>query len=411
MKLFSDDWQLPAATEKETWKRLSDLSTIPIDFVLCYPWATLIDCCANNYNKARKMLWEIEEAFEESQFAATCCQHIRAYQYSFLFSACGIRDVFWPHTTCLKKFGFNGIRFHAYPLYPVQKPAISFNSDWQREIVVSFKGAYDQRYYISSVRDWIANAQWDSFLSGKSQIEITNEWHFQKDVYQRQVKGEDLNQVEKDNQAKREQDYRDLLSNSVFSLCPSGSGPNSIRIWESIAFGTIPIILADGLLLPWEITGHDYDFGIISIHENKNAVDTLPSLISSLAEDQVFLKRKRDEMKLIWDLYWHNSFARPLLEYISANPPIPRLKKSRKLFSQQLKTNFLRFLSYASNDMVLNQKWPTGMESILSFVVESSTGINYESEYIKQMIIAQVKSNRGISPYLAILQVSSQLLQ
>jgi len=38
--------------------------------------------------------------------------------------------------------------------------------------------------------------------------------------------------------------------NSRYSLCPSGSGPNSIRFWESLAVGSIPVLLADTLDLP-----------------------------------------------------------------------------------------------------------------------------------------------------------------
>ena len=41
-----------------------------------------------------------------------------------------------------------------------------------------------------------------------------------------------------------------LLLNSKYTLCPSGSGPNSIRLWESLACGSIPIILSDTLDLP-----------------------------------------------------------------------------------------------------------------------------------------------------------------
>ena len=33
-------------------------------------------------------------------------------------------------------------------------------------------------------------------------------------------------------------------------MCPSGSGPNSIRFWESLAVGSIPVLLSDSLELP-----------------------------------------------------------------------------------------------------------------------------------------------------------------
>jgi hypothetical protein len=41
-----------------------------------------------------------------------------------------------------------------------------------------------------------------------------------------------------------------LLLDSRFTLCPSGSGPNYIRLWESLACGCIPVLLADTLDLP-----------------------------------------------------------------------------------------------------------------------------------------------------------------
>jgi hypothetical protein len=45
--------------------------------------------------------------------------------------------------------------------------------------------------------------------------------------------------------------WRTLLD-SVFSRCPSGSGPNSILLWESLGFRCIPVLLADTLQLSGE---------------------------------------------------------------------------------------------------------------------------------------------------------------
>ena len=47
-----------------------------------------------------------------------------------------------------------------------------------------------------------------------------------------------------------EKEYKMTLAQSKFSLCPSGTGPNSIRIWESMSYGSIPVILADTLVMP-----------------------------------------------------------------------------------------------------------------------------------------------------------------
>jgi len=36
----------------------------------------------------------------------------------------------------------------------------------------------------------------------------------------------------------------------VFSICPSGAGPNSLRLWECLANGSIPVLLSDRQELP-----------------------------------------------------------------------------------------------------------------------------------------------------------------
>ena len=40
------------------------------------------------------------------------------------------------------------------------------------------------------------------------------------------------------------------MNDSKYTLCPSGSGPNSIRLWEALAVGSLPIVLSDNLDLP-----------------------------------------------------------------------------------------------------------------------------------------------------------------
>jgi len=47
-----------------------------------------------------------------------------------------------------------------------------------------------------------------------------------------------------------QQQYCDIIRRSKFSLCPRGSGPNSIRLFESMQLGVAPVIIADDWLLP-----------------------------------------------------------------------------------------------------------------------------------------------------------------
>ncbi len=56
--------------------------------------------------------------------------------------------------------------------------------------------------------------------------------------------------------------YNSILSDSVFSLCPEGAGPNTIRLWESMAVGSIPVIYSDEWVPP-QFPGIDWgDFAI-----------------------------------------------------------------------------------------------------------------------------------------------------
>jgi hypothetical protein len=47
-------------------------------------------------------------------------------------------------------------------------------------------------------------------------------------------------------------DYLDSIRSTVFSLCPEGYSPWSPRIYESINLGSIPFVLADGIVYPFE---------------------------------------------------------------------------------------------------------------------------------------------------------------
>ena len=81
--------------------------------------------------------------------------------------------------------------------------------------------------------------------------------------------------------------YNRLLLESCFSLCPSGSGPNSIRLWESLACGSIPVLLADTLDLPY---GIDWKNAIIFYQEKD--IHNIDTFLRSITDNEI---RKRRE--------------------------------------------------------------------------------------------------------------------
>jgi len=65
-------------------------------------------------------------------------------------------------------------------------------------------------------------------------------------------------------------EYLDLLENTKFPLCPRGKGLNSIRFFEALRLGRIPVLIADDTKLPleWMI---DYDEFIVRVPEQEIA--------------------------------------------------------------------------------------------------------------------------------------------
>ena len=56
-----------------------------------------------------------------------------------------------------------------------------------------------------------------------------------------------------------------MIERSVFSLCPRGSSPSSVRFWESLSAGTIPVLISD----EWALPEWDWDNTIVQIPESE----------------------------------------------------------------------------------------------------------------------------------------------
>jgi hypothetical protein len=109
-------------------------------------------------------------------------------------------------------------------------------------------------HYMNDIRKKILSFKNNS----KVFIKNTNEWHFQKDVYNEQVLNKGKNDYEKKIQNENTDIYNNVLINSTFSLCPVGAGPNTIRLWESLGYGSIPILIGNDYLLPFPDIPHIY---------------------------------------------------------------------------------------------------------------------------------------------------------
>ena len=132
-------------------------------------------------------------------------------------------------------------------------------------------------------------------------VKKNDAWHFNDRVY-----GNHLNVINKDEdfeskESKRETEYRKLLFDSRFSLCPLGSGPNSIRIWESLSYGSIPVIISDDVWFP-KIKNVNYNEFMVFIKEKD--VARIPEILQTInpAREEIMREKGLEFYRIHVDL-------------------------------------------------------------------------------------------------------------
>lgn len=315
---YDDCWQFPAITEQHAFRcALEFLPEVEGVKYFAFPWATLIDLSIHKKNsietsKLMAALYYLKRKIGSARRLVTVCQHISAIDFQWMFNDVGITDLFWSHATKhLDKLPcFNQISVHPFPLYPVQciETLQSTATEAPREVLFSFVGAKAKHVnpegksaYLSYSRNWIIEN-----LSSNPQgfILSRDKWHYEAVVYNKQIGVEFIGSEQTQNSA---EEFIRMLKKSIFSLCPSGTGPNSIRLWESIGFGAIPVILADTYLPPGDPAL--WEEAAVFCEETEDAIKALPAKLEHLAKDKSLLARKRKAMKQLWMLYGPDNFV------------------------------------------------------------------------------------------------------
>jgi hypothetical protein len=250
---YPHEWQVPAATEKAAFESVS-LSRKNLDFIyIGFPWATLIDLLNEDIPKKLELIDALKSLKQElvlnnSKQIATVSQHINTDRWMIIFKACGITDLFWSHATS-KIRQIEDIRIHPFPLFPAQTAVLDEKVDInsRRHYMANFIGAHTPKLYLSNVRRNIFS---DTNKFPDLLVIERNSWHFDRIVYDQQIRGKKPRNSQIIAERKNKQEYLDAIRNSIFTLCPTGSGPNSIRIYEALSLGSIPIILTEELRLP-----------------------------------------------------------------------------------------------------------------------------------------------------------------
>jgi hypothetical protein len=313
------DWQYPAITEQHAFAKIREVAHLPENVVyVAYPWATLIDKMQTRAKDLQRHL-AIFQAFcrglPQGKTKITVAQHIYARRYLHLFEEAGIDHVFWAHATKQDAVdasaGTSRPALHPFPLFPVQQLGTADTAATnERPTLYSFIGARADRYYPTATRNWIIDHLADD---PRGQIVGRDNWHYGKVVYEGQVNsnGETVGPHASTRDTGAEEQFKASLSRSVFSLCPSGTGPNSIRLWESLGAGSIPVVLADSWAPPGNVKL--WKEAVVFCEETLEAVKTLPDRLAAIAADPETLEGKRAAMRQLWLLYGPETFVYDVL--------------------------------------------------------------------------------------------------
>ena len=275
-------WQYPVITEKTFFEQNKENSNY-----LGLPWATIIDKRINLNDIYRFIL---ENKLNKSN-SFTCCQHISFRKLINLWKLIGVKTVYCPHKV-IGEDDINGVKIVSCPLYAVNVEDQERNKliketdilNCTRDILYSFAGGYQPNDYLTAIRAKIF--QLNSRHKSDVYIKNTGDWHFNKVVYSN--KQNHIGELNEDTLHKQKTyEYNELLLKSKYTLCPSGSGPNSIRFWEALGTGSIPVLLADTLELP---ENKLWDSAIIKIKEAE--IDNIDEVLRKISQDEENKRRK-----------------------------------------------------------------------------------------------------------------------
>jgi hypothetical protein len=269
-------WQYPAATERQArdnHTRIAlganvDAAQRVVHTYLGLPWATYIDKKLMPQEVERLIalrlrgLARLAARYGYDLRVHTVCQQIHWRRAIGTFVRLGVTDLHLCHAETSIDPQAEGwpLRIHSWPLIapniedPERRDGLVIGKPVQaRRWLASFIGAH-MPHYRSDVRLRLHEA---ARACGRSDVlvDLGQEWHFNKVVYAEQVEHKTLSAAETSAHDAGTQRYNAALSESVFSLCPEGAGPNTLRVWESLAVGAVPVIFAPGWVPP-PVDGH-----------------------------------------------------------------------------------------------------------------------------------------------------------
>jgi hypothetical protein len=330
---YDTRWQRPAKTEEWAFNRAYALLPDWSEAVyLAFPWATLVDKL-QTHQEADDLLSALADLSDEARAfkrVVTVCQHILVPQYGTLFANAGVTDLFWSHyrSDISAIASAEHINLRPFPLFPVNSPGPKARN-LQKRHLFSYVGAINNHWYLDNARTYIIEE-----LAGDPRgfIRKRANWHYADVVYGHQIMGtspEPLDVLTSPEAI----EFAQSLAESVFSLCPSGSGVNSLRLWESIDCGAIPVVLSPLYSPPGNPAL--WAEGTIKVGINREDVQGIPDMLRAISSDESRLTRMRNAGAQLQMLYGRDCFVYDIISLFlesARKPPPPTIGLARRLF-------------------------------------------------------------------------------
>ncbi|MBA2127508.1 hypothetical protein DLM45_14935 [Hyphomicrobium methylovorum] len=288
------NWQYPAITEKAALDVHFD-RLVPGAVEACSgprgyfgaPWATFIDAGGISESQRLEIKRRLSEYIGRIAYATraeqttveihTVCQHIYWPRLLQFWREIGVTDL---HVSHLEPDAIlSDVRLHSWHLAAAnvvnadRREGLLLNKPpATKKYLASFIGAH-MDHYRSDVRLRVRD---EVLRDGFSDVvcELTGDWHFNRVVYQQQIDGIPLSVRGAAAERVATKHYNEVLSESVFALCPEGAGPNTIRLWEALAIGAIPVVIVEDWVWP-TIPGENLKWDDAVIHVRRNELDGL----------------------------------------------------------------------------------------------------------------------------------------
>jgi hypothetical protein len=261
ISFFEDIFQYEKfPTEHECFKQLKDYGNY-----IAVPWTQILNSHWLRFpgNKGRDFyLRELSRYKVTTNNNFTVCQHD---SYRLLID-------YYKHLNITKVFSTSHdstFNIKDIDIIPISFAFdVNFSSTVKKDILVSFVGSATTHPLRQVMKDRITG---DNFIYRDS-------YHIDSDINKEK--------------SAEENEYKDILERSRYSLCPRGSVPSSVRFWESLSAGAIPIIISDNFTLPqW-----DWDNTILRIPEHEiqhyHTHDTLCEFLEQFSTEDEERMRK-----------------------------------------------------------------------------------------------------------------------